>query len=139
MRGETMRLPRGVVQVWLGGRLCLGYNHGGKGSAFANPLFHLRQYGLGNPMVQEAIRLGAYDAFCLNCRGERMVWKHPGFMCRECASETNLCRVACPECEGSGLRPELPVCEQDLLTGDRESRAVARAMGIEIDDRMQIR
>src|SRR3990167_9293904 len=130
------KLPRGVVEIArddLGpGVKVLGYDHGGCGSAFANPLHHLQQYGLQNPMVQEAIRLGAYDAICQWCRGRRTVDEHPGYMCVECPGagadgrtvedEMKRCRKLCPWCEGTGLKAELPVCDQDFLDGDAGSR-----------------
>lgn len=42
---------------------------------YFHPLYHFDAYGLGNPFVQEAIRLGAYDpAPCADCKGTGGRW-----------------------------------------------------------------
>lgn len=119
------------------------------GSALSNPLYHLTQFGLANPMVQWAIGHGAYDEYCHACDARGFLATRP-CLCVEaeggcpttrtrCSRERACehCRRRCGECGGSGLQADRPVCDQDIL--DEESRRVARRLGVRIDPRRQLR
>lgn len=112
-----------------------------KALAFEAGELHMALYGLQNPFVQEAIRLGAYAPWCLACKGARRVRLHPGMECYDLGYASCGRPVgdggpdhlkACPECEGKGLQPEIPACKSDLLEGDWESARVAGQLGFEI-------
>jgi hypothetical protein len=85
---------------------------------FEHAEMHMTLYGLQNPFVIEAIRLGAYEPWCLDCHGTRTL---PGW-------------GRCPSCDGTGFQRDIPPCQSDLLIGDRESRRVAALIGIDIHE-----
>jgi hypothetical protein len=122
----------GFRTVWNGKMVLVRDEPVSVGSAFVNPEAHLTMYGLGNPFVVEAIRLGAYDDVCPRCtvmvRDEAGVARrvtlgkvpsHPGTRCEACEPMVGSdaaggrvvvsrpgCQRVCPECGGSKGRRE---------------------------------
>lgn len=100
----------------------------GGATFFTDPLYHLTAYGIQNPMVQEAIRLGAYDELsCYSCLGKRTLG---GF-------DEDGQPIPCGRCHGTGFREQMPVCKQDM--GDEFSERMARRLGVAVDQRRQMR
>lgn len=104
-----------------------------------NPEFALASYGLGNPMVGEAIRLGGLTDLCVLCGGSGSYTRKGGCRCmyeqtpegyrqRPRQADCRECHIRCYECRGKGRRPQFDVTADDAL--DDESRAVAQRMGI---------
>lgn len=63
---------------------------------YNSPLYHFDAYGLNNPMVQECIRLGAYDpCVCADCKGAGWIGEED--------TEIGPVKSACRHCGGSGV------------------------------------
>lgn len=74
----------------------------GASAIIDNPEYALDAYGLGNPMVGEAIRLGGITDLCVQCGGSGRRLRKGGVR-----------HVVCYECAGKGRRPQFEPTVRD--------------------------